>query len=241
MKKILFVPDVHIPFEDKKAWSLMLRAARHWEPDILAVLGDFQDFYAVSDHDKNPDRPQNLEWEIHCVNQRLNELVALGAKDKRFVAGNHEHRLTRYLTKHAPAMFDMLDVPSLLHLKKRGWKYTPYGKSDKIGRLYITHDEGNAGPYANIRARATFEGNVVIGHTHRMAVSYQGNAAGKAHVGAMFGWLGDLSAIDYMARVRSQQWQHGFGIGRLLPSGDVHLQAVPIVNGQCVVEGKVIR
>jgi hypothetical protein len=142
---------------------------------------------------------------------------------------------------NAPAVFSMLKIEKLLRLKERGWHYTPYQRALKIGKLHVTHDEGNAGAQAHERARATFEGNVVIGHTHRMGYSTRGNAKGTAHVGAMFGWLGDLSQIDYMHRVRAQQWQLGFGVGYLLNSGAVHLQPVPIIEGACVVGGKLIR
>lgn len=236
-ERILFVPDTHAPFVDERAWSTMIAAARTWRPHRVFVLGDMADFYAVSDHDKSPGRRQNLKWEVAETNKRLDELDTLGAVHKHFISGNHENRLQRHLAKHAPALFDMFDIPSLFRLSDRRWTFTDYGDSYKLGHLYVTHDEDNAGPYAHIRARSTFGANAVIGHTHRMAISYQGNAAGKSHVGAMFGWLGDLGAIDYAKRVKSQQWQHGFGIGHMFPSGDVHLRCIPIVNGTCVVEG----
>lgn len=241
MKRLLFVPDAHRPFHDEAAWSLMLRAARAFQPDRVIVLGDFGDCYSISAHDKSPLRKETFEEEIASMSKGLDELESLGAKERDFIAGNHEYRLDRFLSTNAPPLFSMLRIEKLLNLKARGWRYTPYQRSLKIGKLHITHDEGTAGAQAHERARASFEGNAVIGHTHRMAVSYRGNAKGTAHVGAMFGWLGDLDRIDYMHRVRAQQWQHGFGLGYLLEDGTVHLQAVPIIQGRCVIEGRIVK
>lgn len=242
MKRILFVPDTHRPYHDERAWQLMLKAAREFVPNIVVVLGDFADCYSISAHDKNPTRAESFEEEINDVNKGLDDLEgSTPVAERYFVAGNHEHRLERFLQTNAPPLYSMLSIPRLLRLKERGWHYTPYQRSLKLGKLHVTHDEGNAGPQAHERARSSFVGNVVIGHTHRMSVSYRGNAQGKAHVGAMFGWLGSLDKIDYMHRVRAQQWQHGFGLGYMRTNGIVHLESVPIVEGACVVAGKLIR
>lgn len=242
MRRLLLIPDVHRPYHDEKAWQAALKAARSFKPHILVCLGDFADCFSISAHDKNPLRKESFEDEIADANTGLDELEdATPIADRYFVAGNHEFRLDRFLMTNAPPLFSMLKIEKLLRLKERGWHYTPYQRSLRIGKLHITHDEGNAGPQAHERARSSFESNVVIGHTHRMAISYRGSAKGTSNVGAMFGWLGDLDRIDYMHRVRAQQWQHGFGIGYLLKSGVVHLQAVPIVNGACVVAGKLVK
>lgn len=240
-ERILFVPDTHAPFHDRKSWALLLAVAKQLKPQHVVVLGDFIDCYSISQHDKDPGRVNALEDELHSAKGLLLDLERVTPSAKLyFVEGNHEHRLQRYVWKRAPELHGMLDMKKLLIPSNR-WKYTKYGDSCQIGKLYVTHDEGNAGDQAHVRARSTFEGNVVIGHTHRMAVSYRGNAKGKAHVGAMFGWLGDHSAIDYMHRVRCQQWVHGCGVGYLLPGGNVHIQAVPFIDGVAVVNGHAVR
>ncbi len=220
----------------------MLKAARKFRPHIVVVLGDFADFWAVSQHDRDPARRETFDDEIADANKGLDELEAATPRAVRhFVAGNHEFRLERLLWKQAPQLNSLVKLPALLRLKERGWRYTPYRQSLRIGKLFVTHDAGNAGAQAHAKARASYESNAVIGHTHRMSVAYQGNARGASHVGAMFGWLGSLDHIDYMHRVTAQQWQHGFGIGYLLKSGTVHLQAVPIVKGACIVGGSLVR
>ncbi len=219
----------------------MLKAARYFRPDRIVVLGDFADMYCVSAHDRSPNRRHNLEYEVADTNKGLDDLDALGARKKYFVAGNHEDRLERYLMTKAPELFNMVTIPDLLRLKKRGWHYTPYKQSLQIGHMNFTHDVGNAGPYAHIKAQAVFEGNVVIGHTHRAATVYAGNAKGESHVGASFGWLGDVDDVDYMHRVQAMRnWQLGFGVGYLEASGVMHLQTCPIIGRSVVVAGKLI-
>lgn len=241
-ERILFIPDVHRPYHDEKAWRLMLKAARRFEPHRLVILGDFGDFYATSRHSKDPNRTRHLEREIASVRRGLDELDALGARAKHFVAGNHEDNLERYLRQRAPELFNMVRVPELLQLRERGWTYTPYKQHLRIGRLYVTHEIGHAGPDAHMRARAAFEGDVVIGHTHRMAVHYAGNAKGAARVGAMFGWLGDVKAIDYAHRVQAlRDWQLGFGVGLMDRKGVVRLQACPIVAYEVALDGQIVR
>jgi hypothetical protein len=136
----------------------------------------------------------------------------------------------------------MVKIREVFELDKEGWEYVPYKSSTKIGRLFVTHDTGQAGQYAHYRAQSAFEDNVVLGHTHRIGYSITGNAAGQPHVAAMFGWLGDFDAVDYLAQINARRgWAHGFGVGVMEKDGTIHLQPVPIVKGACVVAGELIR
>jgi predicted phosphodiesterase len=242
LEKLLFVPDSHVPYEDKKAFNLLLKAGAAFKPDRIIIIGDFADFYAVSSHSKNPNRRHDIQWEIEQVKARLKDLGRLGASRKYYVAGNHEDRLSRYLMDKAPALFNSVKIPEILNLREMGWEYTEYKDSLALGKLNITHDTGNCGPYAHYRAQEVFQGNVVIGHTHRLGYAVVGNAKGKPHVGAMLGWLGDFNQVDYMHKVQAlRSWAHGFGIGYMEPNGIVHVQPVPIVEGKVIIEGKLIR
>lgn len=217
----------------------MLKVATEWKPDVVVVLGDFGDFYSVSAHSKDPNRVRHLRSENNAINRRLDQVDALGATEKYFIAGNHEDRLERYLADKAPELFGLISVPELFRLKARGWHYTPYKESLKLGHVNFTHDCGNAGAYAHFKALDTFQSNVVIGHVHRLAITYVGNAQGKTHVGANFGWLGDVARVDYMHRVQAlRAWHLGFGVGYQEPNGTTHLQAVPLVNYKCVLDGQ---
>lgn len=242
LRRVFFVPDTHRPYHDRNAWRCMLAAAREFAPDVLVVLGDFADFYSVSDHDRHPTRASKLESEIIDVCDGLDELDALGVAEKHFVAGNHEHRLERYIMRRAPALYGMISVPELFRLEQRGWSYTPYKEALRLGSLLITHDLEQAGKYAIPRASDAAGQSAVIGHVHRMAVSYTGTSNGSSMVAAGFGWLGSFDlAADYRVRVKAlREWQHGFGVGYLEPDGTAHVRGVPIHNGRCVLEGRTV-
>lgn len=242
MQTLLIVPDCHVPYEDRRAFELMLEAGRRLKPHTVVLLGDFADFYSVSSHSKNPERARDLAFEVEKVHERLRDVRALGARRLVYIAGNHEDRLSRYLMDKAPELFGTVKLEEVLGLKALGFEYVPYRRAARVGKLNLTHDVGNSGATAHTRASALFGGNVVIGHTHRLAYAVQGDAQGDAHVAAMLGWLGDREQVDYLHAVQAAQWAHGFGVGYLEPdTGVVHVVPVPIVRGRCVVEGQLVE
>jgi predicted phosphodiesterase len=243
LERILFIPDCHIPYQDKKAFSLMLKAATKFKPDHLITLGDFLDCYTVSSHSKDPNRSLKLKEEVDQAKAELKRLKAIGAKNNVFIAGNHSDRLTRYLQDKAPELYNFISIPQILGLKELGFKYVPYKESYKLGKISMTHDVGNAGRYAHYKALDAFQSSIITGHTHRIGYAVEGDSRGNRHLTAMFGWLGNIDDIDYMHKVKAKKdWSLGFGIGYLdRKTGFVYVVPVPIVNYTCVVEGKLIR
>lgn len=238
----LFIPDVHRPYHDQRAWDLMIKVAKKIRPRRIVVLGDFGDFYCTSRHPKNPNRQRDLEYEVASSNEGLDELDEIpDVEEKIFVAGNHEDNLSRYLAEHAPQLFNLVKVEKLFGLKERGWKYIPYKEYTRVGKIYVTHETGNAGQNAHLQAAAKFGSNVIIGHTHRCAIAYKTTVTGRQYVGAMFGWLGDRKKAEYMHDVNTTDWMLGFGVGFQEPNGTVHLQPCPIVDYRVVVNGQIFR
>lgn len=243
LERILFIPDVHVPYEDKKAVQLMLKAAKAFKPEHTIILGDFIDNYSVSSHSKNPNRSLQLDQEIKESKVLLETISKLGSKNKVFVSGNHEDRLERYLMDKAPELFNMVKIEKILELKQNGFKYVPYKDHYTIGKLNITHDVGTAGRFAHYKSLDSFQHNIIIGHTHRLGYAVEGNAQGERHLTAMFGWLGDIESVDYMHKVKAtRDWTLGFGIGYLdKKSNCVYVTPVPIINYTCVIEGKLFK
>lgn len=241
MEKLLVVPDSHWPYVDKKAWSIMLKAGAVLKPDRVIVLGDFIDCAPISFHSKDPTRIMRFSEELKAAHRGLDDLESLKAKKYTFIEGNHEYRLLRYLQEKAPELIDILDIKTLLGIESRGWEWVPYKHDVQVGKMYFTHDVEASGATAHVKLLNDYQGNAGIGHTHQMAVQYGGNVKGTSHVGVMFGWLGDKSAIDYRHKAKIKNWQHGFGVGYLEKNGNVHIQAVPIIDGRCVVEGQLVK
>lgn len=237
LERTLILPDQHFPYNDKRYWDLVLKVGRAWKPDRIVTMGDFGDFYCTSRHPKDPSRRRDLKFEIDSCVEARNQLDKLGAKEKIFIAGNHEDNLARYLIEKAPELFDMVKVEKLLQLKENGWKYVPYKRFVRIGKVYFTHDIGAAGAVAHTRAATRFGSSVVIGHTHRCSINYSTTVAGTGHVAAMFGWGGDVDSASYMYKVNTTDWALGFGTGLMEPSGTMHLSAHPVIDYKVVVDG----
>ena len=235
MKRIVFCPDVHAPYHDERAVSLVEQVINEWEPEIFVDLGDFADNLAASGHEPGRVFEKNLKRELHLAATRLEGLTR-GIPERHFVIGNHETRLERFIAKRAPELDGLVDIEDLLGLRK--WtSVTQYNETLRLGKLNITHDVGKAGQNAHRSAASSYMSSAIIGHTHRMAYDVIGRQAGPPVVAAMFGWLGDYRKVEYLHRAEAKRWPLGFGIGRMEESGVVHVTPIPIVNYKACVEG----
>lgn len=238
LKTVVVVSDLHVPYHDAAALRLVLKVCRKIKPDILALNGDALDCYAVSKHPKTWGRKADFQAELDAWEGVRRELEDVS--DRRiFIAGNHEDRWPRYLSSVQGADNRRCNgIPELLGLGKR-WAYVPYRDYARIGKVIVTHDLERSGKHALAQSLADAQHCVIVGHTHRAGSVYESSAIGDAHVAVSGGWLGDLAAIDYRHKIKARrEWQTGFVVGYLEPSGVMHLQVVPIVKGKCVVNGE---
>jgi predicted phosphodiesterase len=239
LEEICFIPDVHIPYHDKRAWKLLLKVVAARQPKRIYILGDFMDCMAVNGHGLKPSqRALRLIDEINDANKALDELQAVAPNAKTiYIFGNHEYRIQNYINDHAPALDGMADLTEYLGLWERGIKQVDYGDICKLDHIVMTHDVGKAGENAHRHARKKVHGNVIIGHTHRMAVEYEGSLNGP-HFGAHFGWLGSHAAHSSYKDKVGQKVDSvlGFGWGfKDAKAKVVHVQAIPIISYKCVV------
>jgi Icc-related predicted phosphoesterase len=243
LRKVLLIPDTHVPYHDKKAFELVLNVGKGLKVDEVVIGGDFIDNYSVSSHDKNPNRARKLDEEVESTIKELKRVKEIGAKKNVYIAGNHEDRLERYLMKTAPELYNIISTEKILQLKELGFKYVPYKHIYEIGKLSITHDLGKAGRTAHLKALDDYQNNIVIFHTHRLGYAIEGNVSGTKHVGTMLGWLGDVDSVDYKHKALAQkEWALGFGVAYHDTNTDnVYVVPVPIVNYTCLVEGKLYK
>lgn len=242
--RLLILPDWHVPYHDAAATACVLDVARRWRPDGCVQLGDFGSFDSVSRYKHDPRQVLPLEAEVAGCNVVLDQLDGAlrdggcARANRWMLEGNHERRIDDYMLERAPEARFAVDWRDMLHLDRRGWRTTPYKESFLFGEARLSHDFGRGGVNA---ARATLLDvgeNSIFGHTHRGQVVYQGTQAGKRHVGATLGWLGDMDKISYRHRdLLRRDSQLGFGTVEFVASGEFWLQFVPIVGGRCVIAG----
>lgn len=239
--RIMVCPDAHHPYADRLAWQTFLAAAREWRPDRLIIIGDFADCLSVSFHPKDPSRRVGLKDELGAVNTELDAVERLRIPSVDFMLGNHELRLQRYLWERASELYGLIEIGDLLRIKERGWNVVPYRESLQIGKLHFAHDVGRCGKHTASQSLADYGHSIVVGHSHRAATIYGGTVHGERQVAMNVGTLIDISTVDYRHRaMAAREWQHGFGVIHMTGDGVGWCSFVPILDGRCVVDGRVI-
>ena len=169
----LVASDIHFPFEDQPAYELFVKVATDLQPDILVLLGDIIDNYAVSAHDKDADRatPAAFKEEMRYARQKLEQLRELLPKTRIiYKEGNHETRLKRYILKNAPVLSSLkcTTLPDLLDLKSLDIEWIGNDERLQIGRLHHIHgNEIGGGGSSPARLKyQRMQCNFIFGHLH---------------------------------------------------------------------------
>lgn len=241
----VFIPDLHVPYQHNKAFNAALEFIDFIKPSKVWIIGDWVDFYQISDFERNPERIPELQDDITLGVEHLRAVRAIApSADIYFIPGNHEYRLKRYLwTKAMPlASLKGLKLDELLKLEKFKIKYMEYG-FHQYGKLLVTHgslirkDAGAAA--AAEQQRSGMSG--VTGHTHRLAQIFKRDESGY------YTWMeiGCLCKIDRKqvewARGQQFNWQHGLGVGFFKKNSNrFSISPLPIVNGKVFFDLKEI-
>ncbi len=258
-----------VPLHDRAACDIAVQAARLLVPDTIVLLGDMVDFAGLSSFTKEPALRfliQPALIELHWFLQNLR----LAAPQSRicYLEGSHEYRLRRVLIDRADEVADLravdeldgerqMSVPKLLSLDKLDIEYLgDYGEyfwlydSIKVHHGHTAKPRGGS-TVASILANAT--SNHIVGHIHRREhaartiQSSPGEGAGpkrdRTTVSAMSpGCLCSLdpSVVPSRRGNPTLDWQHGLGIVNTTDRG-VFMHIIPIDNGACVINGRVIE
>ena len=112
MECALIVPDCHRGWHHHRAYNLMLEVAAFVRPSEIVLLGDYADFYGFSGHGpKHPQLLNTMVQEIESVNAGLDQFDKLFPQaKKKFIEGNHENRLTRFVQNKCPELFGYVDA-----------------------------------------------------------------------------------------------------------------------------------
>ena len=245
----LNIPDCHIPWHNVAAYEIMIDIAKDFDAkygiDQINILGDFLDFYWVNLHPKLPSHfsvKGTFRDEVYIGIQKLKQLRSLFPNAEiRFLEGNHEQRLVRYLVKNAPALFDIVNLKELLKLDELGIEYIEYGKNQLVQCLdtdyYLRHVPYSQGKHCALGTIDKKHISLGFGHTHRKQSATVCDALGKELTANSLGWLGDRSApvFSYMD---SDDWSMGFEFVFDF-RGTFHSQYIDIKNLQAHWEGHI--
>ena len=245
LKRVFIWPDTHCPWHDSKAVKCALKALKAFNADHVVLTGDFLDVYALSRHDKSASKSMRFAKEISAARQLLKRIKhAAGSAKLYFIWGNHENRFEKYLSAKCPEIYEFMNLGTILDFEGLGFSEFSYLEHLQLGNLILAHDIGHAGKSAHSQSLSMAGMSICIGHTHRMAMVIEKKLkTGELVTGATFGWLGDAAAMsDYMPASKVKRFAiQGFGTAYLMKDGTPILVPVPIVNGSCVLEGKLIH
>jgi predicted phosphodiesterase len=268
-RKIICIPDVHIPHHDRKAWATTLGIIREDQPDEIVILGDFVSFASVSRHAKSsPDRSRIAE-EYHEANLALDQLEkAAGAARIYYCEGNHERRPTKYVNDNEHlAGDDTFNVPVSLYIHpkpdgyfrskaqlreqitwlplkkyiKRAW-VSPWG----VGYMHSAKAEARA---AGGKNQAAYHAEVVcplsgcrvivFGHSHTHQM-FRSATGAEAWCGGFLGnFDGDDPDPDFDYEMGPNPWTTG--ITRQEIDGDaISTTQIRIANGRAIMGGRVV-
>lgn len=234
--KVVVIPDTHQPYHDQESIDTVLNFIRDQKPEYVVLLGDHCDMYSVSGFDKNPERSNQLQYELDETNKFLKD-VRKSAGDSAeiiYLEGNHEYRLKKWLWRN-PELHGLrsLSMPSLLGLKdlnisyrkKWLWKDTFLFYHGKRVSMYAPRweldDNGVSG---------------MSGHVHRIANHSKTDYSG-VKTWYTCGHLCDPTKAEY---VDKPNWQQAVGIVYLAKKGKkFQADVIPIVDHKFLYGDKI--
>lgn len=246
---IVCIPDLQIPYHSPKLVTNVIDFIDAFQPDALVNVGDDIDSPEVSRWSKGEageyagtlQKAFDATREIHSRFRN-----ALGDKPYRLSRSNHGDRLSKYISKYAPALSSLrgIRIEDLAGYKELGIEYHTKPFTIAPGWVCAHGDEGSLSGIPGKTALGLAQKwgtSVVCGHTHRAGIipaTYGLNGKSQTIYGMEVGNLMEMGKASYLS-AGSANWQCAFGILRTW-KGKTHPQVVYIQSdGSFVVDGTV--
>lgn len=247
LTRSLVINDVHAPFHDPKALSLVLDVAEDIKVDRIIINGDLLDFYDINSHGaKHPDIMQKLDDEIDWGIDFFDKLRKR-FKDVKivFIFGNHEYRLDRFIMNNCPTFWNIIKLEKMLRLKELDIEYLHYNKKYRVDKtnLFIQHSPPSYGVNgARTSLLKKMDSNYIWGCTHREQHAAITGDSGQVYRAWFNGWLGSTSLTKEHAQVFSyakghENWQQCFSLVSVYNQTEFFVEQVSINNHKCFVDG----
>ena len=204
-KKTVFISDIHIPYEDKKALAMAMDIIKDQSltsNDNIIIGGDLLDYYPLSTF--SPDlTASNIEIELFEGVTFLNKLRKIaGNANIFFFEGNHEERMQKKILSCcaalAPFLANRLHMHEILEFRKFRIRNvsTPFTLNKKLFFMHGHEKRGFSSPVhiANVNLKY-YNRSIVFGHHHRFDMSIATQLDGSLLGGFANGCLADLSRM----------------------------------------------
>lgn len=238
-EKVVFINCLHIPFQDQKLFDLLITFLRYFKPNKLYIMGDYLDWYSISQFDKDPKRMGHLQADIDIGNTILDQLCKV-VDVVEWLDGNHEYRMIRYLRRN-PEFYGLkcLEISSLLHLKERGIKHHPYMKPPISHHGFQIHHGSVIRKYSGWSAKGMYEkfsGCGIMGHSHR-----GGSFIKRTSLG-ICGWYENMCLCSLEPEYLDfADWVQGWSIAYFTKKDLFHLEQIPVIKHEFLFQGKLFK
>ena len=247
-RRWIVVPDMQVPFEDKRTLRAVEAYMDDHRWDGYINLGDFLDFRELSRFEEGNLRDNKISAirrSYAAGNAILDRHVDIIRRRNRaarmvLIEGNHEYRIEAYLDKH-PEAAGLVEVPVGLRLKERAIDWIPFwslGKLFRLGNAYFGHGRFT-GKYHAAKHADHYGVCFYYGHVHDIMTFPRVQHGNDKTIEAAS--LGCLCRYDqtYIAGAPTN-WQQGFAVFHVLPDGYYQRFIVRIFRHRFVSpEGKV--
>lgn len=182
----------------------------------MVINGDFSDCYTLSPFSKDPLRGGSFAEEAAQARTWLEMLRKIVPNAKiMYLAGNHEHRLHKYLLSEAPELRGVrgLSLPEQYNLEELEIEWVA-PESDRfvdnfipLGRLLVGHFN-RASKHAGYTVKNLIDDygvSLIQGHTH----SFGSHNRNLAH-GEVMGWESGCLCNLEPFYCRQKNWRHAF-------------------------------
>lgn len=212
VQRVAYISDVHVPFQDDRALNIVWQILADFEPQLVYLGGDVHDNYALSNHDKDPDRSVTLQDELDFMRKVVVEPLNEITPRVIYQLGNHEERTYRLIRRErALAKLRSLSFKRAAELPA-SWTVLQDQTHLRIGKLLYHH--GDVRPKAGGKHLASgmmdkLRTSNIHGHAHRFDVHYATDYEG--HVAATYsnGHLSDVAQARY---ITAPNWQQGVSL-----------------------------
>ena len=249
IKRVIVTPDKHFPLHDQPAINCLKKTIEIVKPDAYIDLGDVGEWHAFSAWRFKRKKAPPLEYlikdfekDVKDVNAGMDQidevLDKVSCKEKHITEGNHDNWLNMAVEKYP--YISQYRFANAVDLSGRGYKYHPFGKHLKMGKLYYYHGHQYGGQYHTSNHLRKFGCNIMYGHWHdfqQMSVTHKDGPKNAWSIGCLKDmkheantWLGH----------RPINWAHGFAIVDYYKGGLFTVHIIQIINGVTSLWGELI-
>ncbi len=175
----IVLADIHYPEHDPRAIAGVFQFMKAHKKQIASVvlLGDALDCQSLSRHTKGKPRlrkPRGYREDIDGFKRDILDPIEKMMNPEEanlvYICGNHEDWIESELLDEMPELDGIVNVPEVLQLDARGWKWYAIGEHIQIGRVVLMHGDqiGSAQHVAKKMVDSVNE-TCVMGHVHRVS------------------------------------------------------------------------